>query len=41
VNKEIRGNIDIFTRSIVSFTTLFLLARFMGKKQISQLNFFD
>lgn len=31
----------IFIRSIVSFILLLLLARVMGKKQISQLTFFD
>lgn len=41
MDKDILGDIDIFYRSIFSFMVLFLLARFMGKKQISQLNFFD
>ncbi|GIO24341.1 DUF421 domain-containing protein [Oceanobacillus sp. J11TS1] len=31
----------ILIRSIVAFILLFLMARFMGKKQISQLTFFD
>lgn len=41
MNLEILKDLDIFTRCIVSFFVLFLLTRFMGKKQISQLNFFD
>ena len=33
--------LDIITRSILSVIVLFILARLMGKKQISQLSFFD
>ena len=33
--------IDITLRSVISFAFLFLASRFMGKKQITQLNFFD
>lgn len=33
--------IEIALRSVVSLVVLFLLTRLMGKKQISQLNFFD
>lgn len=32
---------DIFSRGIISFSILFIMARLMGKKQISQLSFFD
>lgn len=32
---------DIVLRSVLSLVVLFLIARFMGKKQISQLTFFD
>lgn len=32
---------DIVLRSTISFIFLFLASRFMGKKQITQLNFFD
>lgn len=32
---------DIVLRSVISFAFLFLASRFMGKKQITQLNFFD
>ena len=31
----------VFIRSIVTIVVLFLLAKVMGKKQISQLNLFD
>lgn len=41
MDKELIGNFDIFLRSVISFVILFLLAKVMGKKQISQLNFFD
>ncbi len=33
--------VDVAVRSVVAVISLFLLARLMGKKQISQLNFFD
>ena len=32
---------SVFIRSIVTIVVLFLLAKVMGKKQISQLNLFD
>ncbi|MGE5328814.1 MAG: DUF421 domain-containing protein [Deltaproteobacteria bacterium] len=34
-------NIDIIFRNLTAITVLFILARFMGKKQIAQLSFFD
>lgn len=41
VNREILNIFDIAVRSLVSVTVLFILTRLMGKKQISQLSFFD
>jgi len=41
MDTEIISDVDIFARSMISFVVLFLLAKLMGKKQISQLNFFD
>ena len=32
---------EIAVRSVVSIAVLFILAKLMGSKQISQLNFFD
>jgi uncharacterized membrane protein YcaP (DUF421 family) len=34
-------SVNVFFRSIFSILILFLIARIMGKKQISQLNYFD
>lgn len=39
--KDISGIMNISLRSIVSVCVLFALTRLMGKKQISQLSFFD
>jgi len=39
--KVITDNIDIIIRNITAIMVLFILARFMGKKQIAQLSFFD
>lgn len=33
--------LDIMLRSLISLAVLFIITRFMGKKQISQLTFFD
>ena len=33
--------LDILLRSVLSLTILFVLTRILGKKHISQLNFFD
>jgi len=41
MNEFWRGFFDIMLRSVLSLTILFLLARLMGKRQISQLTFFD
>jgi len=35
------GDFDIFIRSIVSVTVLFIITRIMGKKSIAHLTFFD
>lgn len=35
------GALDIVIRSVISVGYLFILTRFMGRKQISQLSFFD
>jgi uncharacterized membrane protein YcaP (DUF421 family) len=35
------NSLNVFIRSILSILILFLITRLMGKKQISQLNFFD
>lgn len=37
----VRDILDIVLRSVISVVVLFILARVMGKKQISQLSFFD
>jgi len=39
--KIITDNLDLIFRNILAVFTLFVLARLMGKKQISQLSFFD
>ncbi|MGE5473594.1 MAG: DUF421 domain-containing protein [Ignavibacteriales bacterium] len=39
--KILMPNIDIVLRNVSAILILFILARLMGKKQISQLNFFD
>ncbi|WP_238883518.1 DUF421 domain-containing protein [Clostridium sp. YIM B02551] len=39
--KELLSDADIIIRSIVSIVMLFIFTRLMGKKQISQLSFFD
>lgn len=37
----LKDSVSIGTKSVIAAVTLFILARLMGKKQISQLTFFD